>query len=197
MVKNYGGNKAKKQGRKFVNNTETIVATRFSKDSNELYACCSNIFGNGMIGVLCQDGKERICIIRNKFRGRGKRGNKVEVGSWLLVGRREFEKVVEGKKEKTDLLTVYSARDVNNLKQKEMRYSNIFKEFEKKGTIDFEMNIDDDDNFELKFADEEEEDYYKDIDLPPENEINEDNEINKSSENKEDEDDDEINVDDI
>lgn len=208
MVKNHGGNKAKKQGRKFVNNTQTISATRYSKDPDELYACCSKIFGNGMIGVLCQDGKERICIIRNKFRGRGKRGNKVEIGSWLLVGRRSFEKPSEGKKEKTDLLTVYSGRDVTNLKQKEMLHANIFKEFEKQGTVEFEGDNSDNDNmFELKFVDEDE-DYYKNINLPPENddEENDDEENNENNDvlNKNNPDyvyneieDDEINVDDI
>ena len=96
MVKNHGGNKAKKQGRKFANASQTLAATRLSQDPDELYACCSKIFGNGKIGVQCHDGKERICIIRNKFRGRGKRGNTVQIGSWLLVGRRSFEKAREG-----------------------------------------------------------------------------------------------------
>ena len=103
MVKNHGGNKAKKQGRKFANASQTLAATRLSQDPDELYACCSKIFGNGKIGVQCHDGKERICIIRNKFRGRGKRGNTVQIGSWLLVGRRSFEKASENKKENTDL----------------------------------------------------------------------------------------------
>lgn len=173
MVKNYGGNKAKKQGRKFTNESHTTTVTRLSNDADELYACCSKLFGNGMIGVLCHDGKERICVIRNKFRGRGKRGNHVEIGSWLLVGRRDFEKVNDGKKEKTDLLTVYNGRDITNLKQKQMQYATIFKEFEKFGSVAFDINQEDDDNHEIKFV-EEAQDYYDGIDLPPDAEEEED-----------------------
>lgn len=198
MVKNFGGNKAKKQGRKFANASQTLAATRFSSDPDELYACCSKIYGNGRIGVLCHDGKERICVIRNKFRGRGKRGNKIEIGSWLLVGRRDFEKVADGKKETTDLLTVYSGRDVNNLKQKQMEYAHVFKEFEKFGTVDFEN--DDNEEEVVKFA-EEDTDYYDGIDLPPE----EGEEGEQENDNEEDYDDyknnkqeeEEIDVDDI
>tara|TARA_A200000113_G_C8836853_1_gene345528 strand:- start:889 stop:1485 length:597 start_codon:yes stop_codon:yes gene_type:complete len=169
MVKNYGGNKAKKQGRKFTNESHTTSVTRLSNDADEMYACCSKLFGNGMVGVLCHDGKERICVIRNKFRGRGKRGNHVEIGSWLLVGRRDFEKVSDGKKEKTDLLTVYNNRDITNLKQKQMQYASIFKEFEKFGSVAFDINQEEDDNYEIKFVDESHvEDYYQGIDLPSE-----------------------------
>lgn len=189
MVKNFGGNKAKKQGRKFANASQTLAATRFSSHPDELYACCSKIFGNGRIGVLCHDGKERICVIRNKFRGRGKRGNKIEIGSWLLVGRRDFEKVGDGKKETTDLLTVYSGRDVNNLKQKQMEYAHVFKEFEKFGTVEFEK--DDNDENDVKFV-EEDTDYYDGIDLPPEDDEDED-EGEKEEYNKEED----IDVDDI
>ena len=165
MVKNHGGNKAKRQGRKFVNASQTLAATRLSTDPDELYACCSKIFGNGKIGVLCHDGKERICIIRNKFRGRGKRGNTVQIGSWLLVGRRSFEQISETRKENTDLLTVYSGRDIKNLKQKEMKHAQAFKDFEKFGSVEFENEIYDDE-VEIKFE-EETKDYYEDMDLPP------------------------------
>ena len=168
MVKNYGGNKAKKQGRKFANAAQTLTVTRLSTDNDELYACCSKIYGNGKIGVHCHDGIERICVIRNKFRGRGKRGNTVQIGSWLLVGRRSFEKVNDTKKETTDLLTVYSGRDVNNLKQKEMQYAEAFKDFEKFGSVEFD-NETNKENYEIKFE-EENKDYYENMDLPSEDE---------------------------
>ena len=164
MVKNHGGNKAKKQGRKFANAAQTLAVTRLSTDPDELYACCSKIFGNGKIGVQCHDGKERICVIRNKFRGRGKRGNIVQIGTWLLVGRRSFEKVNDGKKETTDLLTVYGGRDIKSLKQKEMQYAQAFKDFEKFGSVDFENEVNDDE-VEIKFE-EDNKNYYEDMDLP-------------------------------
>lgn len=189
MVKNHGGNKAKKQGRKFANASQTLAATRLSQDPDELYACCSKIFGNGKIGVQCHDGKERICIIRNKFRGRGKRGNTVQIGSWLLVGRRSFEKANENKKENTDLLTVYSSRDINNLKQKEMQHVQAFKDFEKFGSTTFETEANDEE-VEIKFE-EESADYYDGIDLPSENDDEEDVEEVAVVEEEE------INVDDI
>lgn len=198
MVKNHGGNKAKRQGRKFANETQRLVATRVSNDPDELYACCSKIFGNGMIEVLCQDNKERICVIRNKFRGRGKRGNKVEIGSWLLVGCRSFEKVAHGKKEKTDLLTVYSSRDIKNLKQKELQYATIFKEFEKFGSVDFDRINNEDDEHEIKF--EETNDYYDGIDLPPDESdenSNNDNDTNNTEASLNVVMDEDINVDDI
>lgn len=177
MVKNYGGNKAKKQGRKFTNASQTLAATRLSTDPDELYACCSKIYGNGKIGVQCDDGKERICVIRNKFRGRGKRGNTVQIGSWLLVGRRSFEKTNEDKKETTDLLTVYNGRDIKNLKQKEMKHAQAFKEFEKFGSVEFEKETYDDDEVEIKFE-EESKDYYEDMDLPPVDDEDDDNDNN-------------------
>jgi len=183
MVKNFGGNKAKKQGRKFANSSQTLAATRLSTDPDELYACCSKIFGNGRIGVLCHDGKERICVIRNKFRGRGKRGNKIEIGSWLLVGRRDFEKVSDGKKETTDLLVVYSGRDITNLKQKAMEHARVFKEFEKFGTVAFDCDDDDYENG-VKFEEEQvETDYYDGIDLPPEEENEDEDEENEEEQN--------------
>lgn len=192
MVKNHGGNKAKKQGRKFANAAQTLAATRLSTDPDELYACCSRIYGNGKIGVQCDDGKERICIIRNKFRGRGKRGNTVQIGSWLLVGRRSFEKPNENKKETTDLLTVYSGRDVKNLKQKEMKHAQAFKEFEKFGSIEFD-NEPNDDEVEIKFE-EDNKDYYEDMDLPSydDDDIDNDMDNNKTAVDEE-----EIDVDDI
>lgn len=163
MVKNHGGNKAKRQGRKFVQQSQMTVSTRLSNDPNEIYACCNKLFGNGRVGIICHDNKERICVIRNKFRGRGRRGNKIEVGTWLLVGKRDFEKEMPGKKETTDLLTVYGPRDITNLKQKEMIHAVAFKSFEKIGSKVYAHEEHDfDDN--LQFVDEE--DNYTGLDIP-------------------------------
>ena len=116
MVKNkIGGNKAKRIGRKFLNDdSATTAKTRFA-DVGEIYAVVSKLFGGGMVEATCIDGKIRLCIIRNKFKGRGKRDNMLKVGTWILVGPREYETSRE--KEKCDLLEVYSEYDKKVLEQ--------------------------------------------------------------------------------
>tara|TARA_Y100000591_G_C21777383_1_gene669077 strand:+ start:98 stop:652 length:555 start_codon:yes stop_codon:yes gene_type:complete len=119
MVKNTkGGNKGKKQGRKYVN-AGGQQRTRFAEDADEIYACCQKMLGNGMFVALCHDKKERLCIIRNKFKGRGKRDNIINIGTWVLIGRRSFEARAEGKLEKCDLLEVYSDSERHKLKQQQ------------------------------------------------------------------------------
>lgn len=116
MVKNQtGGNKAKRQGRKFVGTVSSKL--RIATEKDEIYAIVTKHFGNAMMDVLCIDGVQRICVIRNKFRGRGKRDNCVNVGSWILIGKREWEIVDSNKKEKCDLLEVYNPSDVEQLKK--------------------------------------------------------------------------------
>ena len=61
--------------------------------------------------------------MRNKFRGRGKRDNSISVGTWVLVGLREFETVKEGKRENCDLLEVYKDYDKEKLQQHETNVS--------------------------------------------------------------------------
>ena len=66
MVKNKtGGNKAKRQGRMFVGNVSSKL--RVAIEEGEIYAVVTKHFGNAMMDVLCIDGIQRICIIRNKF----------------------------------------------------------------------------------------------------------------------------------
>lgn len=116
MVKNsIGGNKAKRQGRKFVGTVSSKL--RVSMEDGEIYAVVTKLLGNAMIDVLCIDGVQRICIIRNKFRGRGKRDNCVAIGTWLLIGKRDWEIVDANKKEKCDLLEVYTLNDIEQLKK--------------------------------------------------------------------------------
>ena len=147
MVKNTkGGNKAKKQARKNqAPQDEASIKVRYSEDPDEVYACCSKLLGNGTCSVLCIDGKERLCIIRNKFRGRGKRGNIISVGTWCLVGRRNFEKPREGKLEKTDLLEVYGEMEKKKLIQKEILHKDKWKLFANLGTVFGESEADTED----------------------------------------------------
>ena len=106
--------------------------TRISVDEYELYGQVKSMTGNGMCIVFCQDSKFRLCIIRGKFKGKGKRDNIIVDGSWVLVGLREFETehdvgiidpgTLSGKQkeknklDKCDLLELYSAKDKNYLK---------------------------------------------------------------------------------
>jgi len=118
MVKNAGGNKTKGQARKFASGGGKNDKLRLSEDVCEVYAMVEKLLGNGMCHVLCHDGITRLCHIRGKFRGRGKRDNTLENGTWILVGLREWdlEKKDETKMQNCDLLEVYQDRDRTELK---------------------------------------------------------------------------------
>jgi len=75
MVRNLkGGNRHKKMARKNLNEDNTKTKTRLAdpKEPCEMYATVTRMFGQGNCQVLCNDGKTRICVIRNKFKGRNK-----------------------------------------------------------------------------------------------------------------------------
>ena len=124
MVKNTkGGSGHKSQARKYEATKQSDTKTRFSQDEYEYYAQVVATLGNGMCHVMCMDGKKRLCIIRGKFRGRGKRDNIVSNGKWVLVGGRDFEPERAGNGsnkgdilEKCDLLEVYTDLDKERLK---------------------------------------------------------------------------------
>ena len=120
MVKNTKGGKHKAGARKHmtaVRNKRTRLAN--SDEEGEIYAYVSSISGGSHCRVICQDGHERICVIRGKFRGgRGKRNNFVARGTWLLVGIREWSSGTDrndGKLDTCDLLEVYSDGDKQEL----------------------------------------------------------------------------------
>ena len=118
MVKNFGGNKSKKIGRKFVNQPRDRKI-RFAEEIEELYAVVTKLFGNGMAEVKCIDNENRLCIFRKKFKGRSKRDNMVSLGTVVLVGIRNWEVTAADSKklDKCDLLEVYSSADVNKLRK--------------------------------------------------------------------------------
>jgi translation initiation factor 1A len=117
MVRNVnGGSKAKGQARKFATSSKSARALRVSTDESELYAQVTAYLGNGMCHVLCDDAITRLCHIRGKFRGRGKRDNLVATGSWLLVGLREWATESKTKMQDCDLLEVYGESDKENLR---------------------------------------------------------------------------------
>jgi len=118
MVKNVkGGSGHKSQARKFVEPAKQFaVKTRIVKEDGEMYAQVTKLLGNGMCTVLCEDNKNRLCIIRGKFRGRGRRDNLLSNGKWIMVGIREYESEKAGKLDNCDLLEVYSDLDKERLK---------------------------------------------------------------------------------
>jgi translation initiation factor IF-1 len=119
MVKNVkGGSGHKSLARKGLgDNNKASNKLRISEDECEIYAQVTKLLGNGMCHVNCMDGQTRLCIIRGKFRGRGKRENKIDAGSWVLVGKRDWESEKKNEIGKCDLLEVYNDMDVERLKK--------------------------------------------------------------------------------
>jgi initiation factor 1A len=111
MVKNVtGGGKAKGYARKSFAPSNNKL--RLSESEEEKYAHITKMFGNGMCQALCDDNNTRNCIIRGKFRGKGKRNSVVIVGTIVLVGIRSWET----DSDKCDLLEVYNQNEVDQLK---------------------------------------------------------------------------------
>jgi len=120
MVRNTtGGSRHKRQARKNANTHQVRKKTRLKdpKEDCEMYALITKNFGQGNCEVRCNDGTNRMCVIRNKFKGRNKRSNRVDVGVRVLVGLRDWEVRATGKMEKCDLLEVYDSRELEDLKK--------------------------------------------------------------------------------
>ena len=142
MVKNTtGGSKAKGQARKFTAQPATN-RLRLAHEDAELYAKVTAMLGNGMCEVVCIDGKKRLCHIRGKFKGRGKRDNFITRESFILIGLREWEgdeaKEVKGKIKlpNCDLLEVYNNSDVSRIKMTENKDWSIFATEEKSNSTE-------------------------------------------------------------
>ena len=135
MVKNAGGNKSKKMGRKFL--TAPInKKIRLAQEEGEIYAVVTKNLGNGMFYANDTDGRELLCIMRQKFKGRGKRDNTVNPGGWVLVGVREFESCA---KPKHDLLEVYTDIEKQKLKNSgNPIFSKLKSEFDKGDRVEEE-----------------------------------------------------------
>jgi len=144
MVKNFkGGSKHKKFARKNVKgNSEFDERVRKSEHKDEIYASVAKILGNGRVEILCNDGKSRQCIIRNKFRGKNKRNNELTSGTIILAGRRGWETPNDTKMETCDLLCVYNNTQVNKLKTEPNVNMGLLQStsntvFDKKDTLEF------------------------------------------------------------
>jgi initiation factor 1A len=120
MVKNLkGGSSHKSQARKHAQPSVTSSSKTRLANEGEKYAQVIKLLGNGMCHVLCDDGNTRLCIIRGKFKYRGRRDNNVTNNSWVLIGLRDFETEKSNKMCHCDLLEIYSDRDKENLKVQE------------------------------------------------------------------------------
>jgi translation initiation factor IF-1 len=127
MVKNtHGGCGHKKFARKHTT-SKGSSKLRVAEEEGEIYAIATALNGNNMFTCFCIDGITRLGRIRGKFSGgRGKRDNTITIGTWVLVGLREWDyepipsktETASTKKQKLqecDLLEVYSESDKNQL----------------------------------------------------------------------------------
>lgn len=185
MVKNYGGGKQKKQGRKFINAASRSNKLRYAQEEGEFYGCVQKLLGNGMAHVLSLKGITWLCIIRNKFRGRGKRGNELKIGTLVLVGDREWESKSDTKINKCDLLQVYSDSESKTIQDNVHEDWKLFKTIENPHNKDNNTSTD---SMMFEFGD--------DIDNEQEEQI-----LNEISNNKNEttfvQDDEDFNIDDI
>jgi translation initiation factor IF-1 len=100
---------------------------RVATDEAERYAVVSKMLGNGMCYVRLLSGgnggsaSDKLCIIRNKFKGRGKRDNILDSGSWVLVGMREWA----SKQDTCDLLEVYNDGERDRLMKNEPCFKGV------------------------------------------------------------------------
>ena len=117
MVKNTnGGNKSKGQARKNMDSGGGGGGrVRKATEEGEVYAQVTRLLGGGNCYVNTLSGKQLLCAIRGKFSGRNRRSNILVVGTWVLVGMRDWA----SEKDKCDLLEVYQATDKAKLRAAE------------------------------------------------------------------------------
>ena len=113
MVKNTkGGSGAKGLARKVINSGNSGAnKLRLIENPLEMYAVVDKLLGNCMCNVTTHTGIKLLCTIRKKFSGRNKRNNTVLVGSYVLVGLREWE--TDSKK--CDLILIYDNSHLDDL----------------------------------------------------------------------------------
>jgi len=192
-----GGSGHKGQARKFVvpSSSKQVVKTRVALEDGELYAQVTKMLGNGMCHVLCQDNKTRLCFIRGKFRGRGKRDNMISNGRWILIGLRDYEsEKAGGKLDNCDLLDVYSDQDKERLKNQVQTVN--WNQFILNDRVNTNTNDGVDDGFD--FTDEKEDEYKKIMEMDiSSKKINLNLKIEKEKGDGDGDHEDEINIDDI
>lgn len=149
MVKNVkGGNKGKGMARKHVVNNGATTFLRVAVDEAEIYAIIIKLLGNGMFHCHGIDNVLRLGHIRGKFAGRGKRDNTIEMGTWVLIGAREWEEkssIVKktNKLPQCDLLEVYLSQDKDRLRDTLNLNWHILQKHDQSSTDDTNDNSDD------------------------------------------------------
>ena len=109
MVKNTtGGGNAKRQARKHQSGGENrgLIKAR----EGEIYAVLVEMKGGCECIVKTEENVLMSCKIGGKFRGRNKRSNNIERGSWLIVGERSWEVG------RVDVVYVYNKEEEEELK---------------------------------------------------------------------------------
>jgi initiation factor 1A len=98
---------------------------RTPQEAGEMFAVVGQMYGGEYMSVTCSDGDERMCVIRRKFRGRHKRSNEVASGSLVLVGLYEWATKTPGKKQRCDLLHIYSRDQTRSFAKQGLLTSNV------------------------------------------------------------------------
>lgn len=156
MVKNKaGGSGHKKMARKNVKDYGTTIKTRYPTNEDEIIAKVLKMNGQGICEVICNDNVKRLCYIRQKFSGRNKRDNFINIDTMLLVGKREWATAQKNKLPKVDLLYVYSNSHIDNIKQSKNFNYDILPESEK--TLDNPYDFTDEENDEFEEKNENDE----------------------------------------
>jgi len=112
-----GRNTKKKANKKSQPSTQAHI--RIPRDKDEIFGKILAVHGGGHADVLCNDKVTRLLCISGKFSGRNKRDNMIGKDTIVLTGLRSWEVRKPGKKEKADLLYVYSKGQKESLKKVE------------------------------------------------------------------------------
>ena len=113
MVRNTtGGGRTKGLARKHQNTGGSRGHTRVPEEEGEEIGIVNKMYGNGMCEIFNNDNIKLIGHIRNKFRGRQKRHNKIESSMLVLIGLRTWESTLKN----CDILCIYSDEEVEQLK---------------------------------------------------------------------------------
>lgn len=112
MVKNTtGGTGAKSLARKHYANTGN-KGLRLPEDPMlERLGCVTKMFGNGMCEITLNDKNTLLGHIRNKFRGKQKRHNLININAVVLVGLREWENPHKS----CDIMEIYDDHHIEQL----------------------------------------------------------------------------------
>jgi initiation factor 1A len=126
--------------------TKVKCGLRLAMDG-EKYAIILKILGNGNVQLKLADGTETLGKIRMKFKRKGR--DVINVGTWVLVGEREYET----KKKVCDILEVYTPSEVAKLVEtdgdwslftgEKLDYNEVQFQEAESITLDTDINFDD------------------------------------------------------